>query len=121
MFVRKPKEKTKSTIYGIKGMHNVHSWQGLAIHFKNSSRVFKCDSYDTCTSDKRTKACFYSIKRPDAIYMLQSEFNVSITIAEKQIDTLVDMGVTRALRCRREDSSGFFDEGARMLAFEEDL
>ena len=117
----KRKEKTKANIYGIKGMHNVHSWQGLAIHFKNSSKVLKCDSYDTCASDKRSKACFYSIKRPDAIYMLQSEFNVSITIAEKHIDTLVDMGVTKALRCRRADSLGFFDEGARMLAFEEDF
>ncbi|WP_094226578.1 hypothetical protein [Methanolobus psychrotolerans] len=114
-------EKTKSNIYGIKGMHNVHSWQGLAIHFKNSSRVLKCDSYTTCTSDKRSRACFYSIKRPDAIYMLQSEFNVNITIADKLIDTLVDMGVTKALRCRMEMPSGFFDEGARMLVFEEDI
>jgi hypothetical protein len=53
--------------------------------------------------------------------MLQSEFNVSITIADKLIDTLVDMGVTKALRCRRADSSGYFDESARMLAFEDDL
>jgi hypothetical protein len=119
--VLRHKEKTKSNIYGIKGMHNVHSWQGLAIHFKNSSRVLKCESYESCDSDKRSRACFYSIKRPDAIYMLQSEFNVSITIADKLIDTLVDMGVTKALRCRRADSSGYFDESARMLAFEDDL
>ncbi|WP_340817968.1 hypothetical protein [Methanolobus sp. WCC4] len=117
----RPKERTKANIYGIKGMHNVHSWQGLAIHFKNSSRVVKCEGYQDCSSEKRSRACYYSVKRPDAIYMLQSEFNVSITIAEKLIDTLVDMGVTKALRCRRADSSGFFDEGARMLAFEEDL
>lgn len=114
-------ERTKANIYGIKGLHNVHSWQGLAIHFKNSSRVLKCDSYDVCSSDKRSRACYFAIKRPDAIYMLQSEFNVSITIAEKLIDTLVDMGVTKALRCRKADSSGYFDEGARMLAFEEDI
>lgn len=117
----RPKERTKSNIYGIKGMHNVHSWQGLAIHFKNNSRVLKCDGYAGCDSDKKSRSCFYSIRRSDAIYMLQSEFNVSITVAEKLIDTLVDMGVTKALRCRRADSSGFFDEGARMLGFEEDL
>lgn len=117
----KRKERTKANIYGIKGMHNVHSWQGLAIHFKNSSRVMKCDAYDACSSDKRSRACFYSTKRSDAIYMLQSEFNVSITMAEKLIDTLVDMGVTKALRCRKADASGFFDEGARVLAFEEDI
>lgn len=81
----------------------------------------KCESYQKCDSDKRSRSCYYSVKRPDAIYMLQSEFNVSITVAEKLIDTLVDMGVTKALRCRRADPSGFFDEGARMLAFEEDL
>ncbi|MDK2948689.1 hypothetical protein SAMN04488589_0015 [Methanolobus vulcani] len=115
------KEKTKANLYGIKGMHNVYSWQGLAIHFKNSSRVMKCEAYETCHSDKRSRACFYSTKRPDAIYMLQSGFNVSITVAEKLIDTLVDMGVTKALRCRKVDSSGFCDEGCRMLAFEEDI
>lgn len=115
------KECKKSNIYGIKGMQNVHSWQGLAIHFKNSSRVMKCDSYDTCSSDKRSRACFYSAKRSDAIYLLQSEFNVSITVAEKLLDTLVDMGVTKSLRCRKADSSGFCDEGCRMLAFEEDI
>jgi hypothetical protein len=53
--------------------------------------------------------------------MLQSEFNVSITVAEKLIDTLVDMGVSKALRCYRSDCSGCFDEGTRILAFEEDL
>ncbi len=115
------KERTKANIYGIKGMHNVHSWQGLAIHFKNSSRVLKCDAYDNCMSDKRSRACFHSIKRSDAIYMLQSEFNVSITIAEKLIDTLVDMGITKALRCRKFDPSGFCDDGCRMLVFEDDL
>jgi hypothetical protein len=115
------KERSKSNLYGIKGMHNVYSWQGLAIHFKNSSRVLKCDGYDTCTSEKRSRACFYSIRRTDAIYMLQSEFNVSITVAEKLIDTLVDMGVSKALRCYRSDCSGCFDEGTRILAFEEDL
>ncbi|WP_406669862.1 hypothetical protein V7O67_08520 [Methanolobus sp. ZRKC4] len=117
----KRKEKTKANLYGIKGIHNVYSWQGLAIHFKNSSRVSRCGGYNSCTSDKRSSACNFFVKRQDAIYMLQSEFNVSISLAEKLIDTLIDMGVTKALRCRRADSSGFFDEGARMLAFEEDF
>ncbi len=119
--MKRTSSKTKSNIYGVKGMHNVHSWQGLAIHFRNSSRVMRCDSYNICSSEKRSRACFYSIRRIDAIYMLQSEFNVSVTIAEKLIDTLVDMGMTRTLRCKRSDNTGNFDEGTRILVFEEDL
>ena len=116
----KNKERTKSNLYGIKGMHNVYSWQGLAIHFKNSSRVCKCDGYGSCTSDKKSRACNFSVKRQDAIYMLQSEFNVSISLAEKLIDTLIDMGIAKALRCCRGGSS-CFDEGLRVLVFDEDL
>ncbi|MEZ5336056.1 MAG: hypothetical protein R2741_12895 [Methanolobus sp.] len=88
--------------------------------FQEQFQVMKCDAYDTGSSDKRSRSCFYSTKRSDAIYMLQSEFNVSITVAEKLIDTLVDMGITKAL-----DDAGslpvFCDEGCRILAFEEDL
>jgi hypothetical protein len=116
----KPKDRTKANIYGIKGMHNVHSWKGLAIHFKNSSRVLKCLGYESCMSDKKSRSCYFSMTRPDAIYMLQSEFNVSISLAERVIDTLLDMGVTHALRCSIAGSSSF-DEYARILVFDEDL
>jgi hypothetical protein len=115
------RERTKSNIYGIKGMHNVHSWQGLAIHFKNSSRVVKCEGYPTCSSDNRSASCNFSIKRPDAIYMLQSEFNVTLSLAEKLIDTLIDMRIAKTLRCYKAGSSASFDEGTRMLVFDEDL
>ena len=116
----KPTDRTKANLYGIKGMHNVHSWQGLAIHFKNSSRVSKCSGYGSCTSDKRSRACFYSIRRLDAIYMLQSEFNVTVSIAERQIDTLLDMGITHSLRCAVAGDSSF-DDATRILVFDEDL
>ncbi len=116
----RPRDRTKSNLFGIKGMHNVYSWQGLAIHFKNSSRVMKCPGYDSCTSAKRSRSCFFSIKRPDAIYMLQSEFNVSVSLAERIIDTLLDMGITHALRCSIAGSSSF-DENTRILVFDEDL
>ncbi len=114
------RDRTKANLYGIKGMHNVYSWQGLAIHFKNSSRVSRCESYDPCTSDKKTRACNYSIRRQDAVYMLQSEFNVSISLAEKLIDTLIDMGIAKTLRCYKSGSA-LFDEGMRMIVFDEDL
>ncbi len=115
------KERTKSNIYGIKGLHNVHSWQGLAIHFKNSSRVVKCEGYGSCSSDKRSGFCNFSIKRPDAIYMLQSEFNVTLSLAEKLIDNLIDMKLAKTLRCYKAGSSASFDEGTRMVVFDEDL
>ncbi|MDW7731740.1 MAG: hypothetical protein SCH66_04840 [Methanolobus sp.] len=116
----KHKDRTKSNLYGIKGMQNVYSWQGLAIHFMNSSRVNKCESYDSCMSDKRSHACYFSVKRQDVIYMLQSEFNVSISLAEKLIDTLIDMGIAKALRCYK-GGSACFDDGMRMMVFDEDL
>ncbi|TGC08706.1 hypothetical protein [Methanolobus halotolerans] len=116
----KHKDRTKSNLYGIKGMQNVYSWQGLAIHFKNSSRVNKCDGYDSCLSDKRSRACNFSVKRQDAVYMLQSEFNVSISLAEKLIDTLIDMSVARTMRCYK-GGSACFDEGMRIIVFDEDL
>ncbi|WP_406657734.1 hypothetical protein V7O62_04005 [Methanolobus sp. ZRKC2] len=116
----KNKDRTKSNLYGIKGIHNVYSWQGLAIHFKNSSRVSRCGGYNSCTSDKRSSACNFFVKRQDAIYMLQSEFNVSISLAEKLIDTLIDMGIAKALRCYKEGSA-CFDEGTRSIVFDEDI
>ncbi|MBN2109635.1 MAG: hypothetical protein JW705_00910 [Methanosarcinaceae archaeon] len=116
----KHKERSKANLYGIKGIHNVYSWQGLAIHFKNSSRVCRCESYGSCMSDKKSGACNFSVRRQDAVYMLQSEFNVSISLAEKLIDTLIDMGIARVLRCYKGGSS-FFDDGMRMIVFDEDL
>ena len=114
------KERSKSNLYGIKGMHNVYSWQGLAIHFKNSSRVSRCEGYGSCTSDKRSSACNFSVKRQDAVYMLQSEFNASVSLAEKLIDTLIDMGIAKALRCYRGENH-CFDEGTRTVVFDEDI
>ncbi|WP_406661246.1 hypothetical protein V7O66_01620 [Methanolobus sp. ZRKC3] len=116
----KPKDRTKANLYGIKGMHNVYSWQGLAIHFKNSSRVSKCSSYDSCMSDKRSRSCYFFIRRSDAIYMLQSEFNVTISLAERLLDTLLDMGITHSLRCAVAGFSSF-DENTRVMVFDEDL
>lgn len=113
-------DRTKSNLYGIKGIQNVYSWQGLAIHFKNSSRVNKCEGYDSCMSDKKSRACNFSVKRQDAVYMLQSEFNVSISLAEKLIDALIDMGIAKTLRCCK-GGSACFDEGMRMIVFDEDL
>ncbi|MBW6469826.1 MAG: hypothetical protein K0A90_01220 [Methanosarcinaceae archaeon] len=114
------KEKTRVNLYGIKGKHNVHSWNGLAIHFKNISRVKKCERYATCTSNKRFPDCMFSIKRFDAVSMLESEFNVTTSIAEKLVTTLFDMGSAHSLRCYREASVGGFDEGTRMIVFDEE-
>lgn len=114
-----PKERVKGNIYGIRGMHNVYSWQGLAIHFRNSSRVIRCESYASCTSDKRSSFCNNSIRRSDALYMLQSEFNVTLNLAEKLIDTLVDMSMAKALRCYRAGNAVTFDDGTRMVVFDE--
>ena len=116
----KHKDRKKSNLYGIKGMHNVHSWQGLAIHFKNSSRVSKCTGYESCTSDKRSRACYNFIRRSDAVYMLQSEFNVTVSLAEKLLDTLLDMGVMHSLRCAISGPSSF-DDSMRVLVFDDDL
>jgi len=52
--------------------------------------------------------------------MMQSEFNVTLNQAEKLIDTLLDMGNARALRCSKNDSDPF-DEGTRMVVFDEEL
>ena len=62
----------------------------------------------------------FSIKRFDAVYMLESEFNVTTSIAEKLITTLLDMGSAYSLRCYREADGGGFDEGTRMIVFYED-
>mgnify|MGYP007050499858 FL=1 len=113
-------DKSKSNLYGIKDMHNVYSWHGLAVHFKNSSRVQRCEFYSSCTSPRRSNSCNFSIKRQDAIYMLESEFNVTLNLAEKLIDTLLDMGNARTLRCSKNDNDPF-DEGTRMLVFDEEL
>ncbi|MDO9518298.1 MAG: hypothetical protein Q7J10_09670 [Methanosarcinaceae archaeon] len=114
------KEKTRINLYGIKGKHNVHSWNGLAIHFKNSSKVQRCERYGTCTSNKKSSACMHSIKRFDAVYMLESEFNVTTSISEKLITTLFDMGSTHSLRCYREPGAGGFDEGTSMIVFDDE-
>jgi len=114
------KERTRANLYGIKGKHNVHSWNGLAIHFKNSSKVQRCERYDTCTSNKKSSSCMFSIKRFDAVYMLESEFNVTTSIAEKLVTTLFDMGSAHSLRCYREAGVGGFDEGTRMIVFDEE-
>ncbi|MFA0822864.1 MAG: hypothetical protein ACC612_08225 [Methanomethylovorans sp.] len=113
-------DRTKSNLYGIKGLHNVHSWNGLAIHIKNSSRVQRCEFFSTCKSNRKSNSCNFSIKRQDAIYMLASEFNVTLDLAEKLIDTLLDMGNARALRCVKNEHDPF-DEGTRMLVFYEEL
>lgn len=113
-------DKTKSNLYGIKGLHNVYSWHGLAVHFKNSSRVQKCERYNSCTSSRRSTSCNFSVKRQEAIYMLQSEFNVTLNLAEKLIDTLFDIGNARALRCNNNENDPF-DEGTRMIVFDEEL
>ena len=113
-------EKTKANLYGIQGKQNIYSWHGLSIHFKNSGRVDRCERYETCTSDKRSSSCLFSIKRFDSISLLESEFNVTQNIAEKLIDTLIDMGWARALRCYRESGNvGGFDEGTRIILFDE--
>jgi hypothetical protein len=113
-------EKTKANLYGIQGKQNVYSWHGLSAHFKNSGRVDRCERYETCTSDKKSSSCVFSIKRFDAISILESEFNVTQNIAEKLIDTLIDMGWARALRCYRESGDvGGFDEGTRIITFDE--
>jgi hypothetical protein len=52
--------------------------------------------------------------------MLASEFNVTLDLAEKLIDTLLDMGNARALRCIKNENDPF-DEGTRMLVFYEEL
>jgi hypothetical protein len=52
--------------------------------------------------------------------MLASEFNVTLDLAEKFIDTLLDMGNARALRCVKNEYDPF-DEGTRMLVFYEEL
>lgn len=113
-------DKSKSNLYGIKGLHNVYSWHGLAVHFKNSSRVQRCEIYSSCASSHRSHSCNFSIKRQDAIYMLESEFNVTLNLAENLIDTLLDMGNARALRCSK-DYNDPFDEGTRMVVFDEEL
>jgi hypothetical protein len=113
-------DRTKSNLYGIKGLHNVYSWNGLAIHFKNSSRVQRCEFFSSCKSNRKSNSCNFSIKRQDAIYMLASEFNVTLDLAEKFIDTLLDMGNARALRCVKNEYDPF-DEGTRMLVFYEEL
>jgi len=114
-------KKNKANIYGIKGKHNVYSWHGLAIHFKNSGRVIRCIRYDTCTSNKKSQACFFSVKRSEAIGMLESEFNVTLSLAEKLVDTLLDMGWARTLRCYQESGEwDGFDEGTRMIVFDEE-
>lgn len=62
----------------------------------------------------------FSIKRFDAISLLESEFNVTQNIAEKLIDTLIDMGWARTLRCYRESGYlGGIDEGTRIILFDE--
>ena len=62
----------------------------------------------------------FSIKRFDAVYMLESEFNVTTNIAEKLVTTLFDMGLAHSLRCYREIDEGGFDEGTRMIVFDEE-
>ncbi len=52
--------------------------------------------------------------------MLESEFNVTLNLAENLIDTLLDMGNARALRCSK-DYNDPFDEGTRMVVFDEEL
>jgi len=53
--------------------------------------------------------------------MLESEFNVTLSLAEKLVDTLIDMGWARTLRCYRESGDGSgFDEGTRMIVFDEE-
>jgi hypothetical protein len=52
--------------------------------------------------------------------MLESEFNVTLNLAEKLIDTLLDMGNARTLRCSKSDNDPF-DEGTRMLVFDEEI
>ncbi len=113
-------DKSKSNLYGIKGLHNVYSWHGLAVHFKHSPRVQRCELYSSCTSSRRSNSCNFSIKRQDAIYMLESDFNVTLNLVEKLIDTLLDMGNARVLRCSKDDTDPF-DEGTRMILFDEEL
>jgi hypothetical protein len=52
--------------------------------------------------------------------MLESEFNVTLNVAEKLIDTLLDMGNARTLRCTKDESDPF-DEGTRMIVFDDEL
>jgi len=52
--------------------------------------------------------------------MIESEFNVTTSIAEKLVTTLFDMGLAQSLRCYCEAGEGGFDEGTRMIVFDED-
>ncbi|AEH60399.1 hypothetical protein Mzhil_0529 [Methanosalsum zhilinae DSM 4017] len=115
-------QRTKSNIYGIKGRNNIFSWKGLGIHLKYRDRVGKCVRYDSCQSGRKSFQCMYSIKKHDAMYLLESEFSINADISEKIIYTLIEYGWAHVLRCSlQKGGEDVFSEDSVMLLFDEYL
>ncbi|MCS3923000.1 hypothetical protein [Methanosalsum natronophilum] len=114
--------RTKSTIYGIKGKNNIFTWKGLAIHLKNRDRVGRCKNYDTCQFDRKSINCLHTIKKQDAMSLLESEFNISTDISEKMIFTLMDYGWLNIILCNidKEPGSDYY-QGNQTILFDSDL
>ncbi|MDO9516640.1 MAG: hypothetical protein Q7J10_01185 [Methanosarcinaceae archaeon] len=68
---------------------------------------------------KEVFCIIHSIKRFDAFHILESEFNVTASISEKLITTLFEIGSDHPLPCYRESGNRGFDEGMRMIVFDQ--